>query len=478
MFARLRLLLAVPVLAWAGTALAQQPPEDQVIDSLIKETRDNSHTVEILRELCGKFGPRVTASDALLAAQHWAVRKFTDFGVDKVWLEQYQEAPVRFQRNAAASWGGLTAPYRYKMAFSTPAYTVGTKGPVAGPPVKMPATMDEAKNAAAQLKGAWVLMPRMVGMGSANLSRPTDLDKFVDSCGIAGRVYSTNADSYVWTHGSWVAYNKQTRPKTPLVTISKNDYGLVEYNMAKGRAPILEFNIDQKLEDRPTPLYNVVAEIKGSVRPSEYVIISGHFDSWDGPGSQGAMDNGTGSSMVLELARTFAKLKLRPMRTVRFVLWSGEEQGLLGSRGYTEKHKDELANIQAVFVEDHGQNPYQAIVVQEDMKPFFESVVAKLAGAYPEFPFTLQTTQRLPAGGSDHGSFIARGVPGFQLQKAPGPVSYTEIWHTQNDQVRYVQSRCVAQNATYVGVLAYHLANIPERLPKAQAGNNRRAGGG
>jgi len=364
------------------------------------------------------------------------------------------------------------------MAFSTPAYTVGTKGPVAGPAVRMPANMDDAKKAAGSLKGAWVLMPRTVGMGSANLSRPNDLDKFVDSCGIAGRIYSTNHQTSVWTHGSWTAYTKETRLKTPLVTISKGDYGLVEYNMAKGRNPVLEFSIDQRVEDRPTPLYNVVAEIRGSINPSEYVVISGHFDSWDGFGSQGAMDNGTGSSMVLELARVFAKLKIRPLRSIRFILWSGEEQGLLGSRGYTEKHKDELEKIQAVFVEDHGQNPYQAIVVQEDMKPYFESVVARLATAYPEFPFALQTTQRLPAGGSDHGSFIARGVPGFQLQKAEGPVKYAEIWHTQLDQIRYVQRRCIAQNATYVGVLAYQLANMQQRLPKALAGNNRRAGGG
>lgn len=477
MVSRLRLLLALPVAAFAGLAMAQAPTGDQAIDALIKETRDHAHAYDILEELVTKFGPRVTGSDALLDAQHWAVRKFADFGVDDVWLEEYQQAPVRFQRNAKTSWGGLSVPYRYQMAFSTPAYTVGTNGPVAGPAVKMPANMDDAKKAAASLKGAWVLMPRAVGMGSANLSRPNDLDKFVESCGIAGRIYSTNHPTSVWTHGSW-AGNKENRLKTPLVTISKNDYGLVEYNMAKGRSPVLEFNIDQRVEDRPTPLYNVVAEIRGSINPSEYVVISGHFDSWDGYGSQGAMDNGTGSSMVLELARVYAKLKIRPLRSIRFILWSGEEQGLLGSRGYTEKHKDDLSRIQAVFVEDHGQNPYQAIVVQEDMKPYFESVVAKLASAYPEFPFALQTTQRLPGGGSDHGSFIARGVPGFQLQKADGPVKYAEIWHTQLDQIKYVQRRCIAQNATYVGVLAYHLANMQQRLPKALAGNNRRAGSG
>ncbi|MBS1707683.1 MAG: M20/M25/M40 family metallo-hydrolase [Armatimonadetes bacterium] len=472
-----RILTALPVVALAAVSFGQLGRPANAIDMIIAETRDHAQAYSILSEIVTKFGPRSTASDALLDAQHWAVRKFMDFGVDNAWLEEYAEAPVRFQRGKA-NWGGFAAPYRYQMAFSTPAYTVGTNGAVAGPPVKNPTSLEEAKKMAKELKGAWVLMPTKVGMGSANLTRPTETDKFVDSCGIAGRIFSSNSDKYVWTHGSWTAYKKETRPKTPLVVINKSDYGLVEYNMAKGRKPVLEFNVDNRLEDKPTKLYNVVAEIKGSVNPFEYVIVSGHFDSWDGPGSQGAMDNGTGSSMVLELARVFAKLKLRPMRTIRFVLWSGEEQGLLGSQGYVKKHKDEMDKVQAVFVEDHGQNPYQGVVVQTDMKPFFEPTIAKLAGAYPEFKFELKTADRLPGGGSDHGSFIAQGVPGFQLQKADGPVSYTEIWHTQNDRISYVQPRCIAQNATYVGSLAYALADMQQRLPKALPGSRRRAGSG
>lgn len=451
------------IAAIAAISLVSAQATDPIAQ-IVAETRDNAHGLDILKEIVS-FGPRSTASDALLNAQHWAVQKFRALGVDEAHLEEYMEAPVRFQRGPNNS-GGLAAPYRYQMPFSTPAYTVGTNGPVAGPAVRCPDTLEAAKKTPGAFKGAWVLMPRPVGMGSASLARPTEVDKYLDSLGIAGRIYSSTAEKYVWTHGSWSRYTKETLPKTPLVVIDKADFGLVTYNLDNGRNPVLEFNVDNKLTDEKTKLYNVVAEIKGSSKPDEYVIVSGHFDSWDGPGSQGAMDNGTGCALVFELARTFAKLHLRPARTIRFILWSGEEQGLLGSRGYVEKHKDEIPKIQAVLVEDEGQNPYEGIAVEKAMEPYIKDTVSQLASAYPQYPFSIRTVARLTGGGSDHNSFIRLGVPGFQLDHAAGPVSYTEIWHTQNDRISYVQQKCIAQNATYVGALAYHLADMPDRLPR------------
>lgn len=436
-----------------------------VEERIIREARDNSRSHALLTEMADRFGPRVTASDSLLAAQRWALAKFKSFGVDNVVLEPYATAPVRFQRGRA-SRGGFVSPYRMDIPFTTPAYTVGTRGPVAGEAVDCPASLEEAKKNPSRYKRAWILMPTAVGMRGPVLRAPTEVDKFLDTCGIAGRVYGTTSDRYVWTHGIWTDYTVETRPKAPLVVVTKRDFGLVQYNLAQGRPTTLEFNVDNYLADKPTQLVNVVAEIRGSEKPEEFVLVGAHQDSWDGPGSQGAMDNGTGSALVLEVARVFGKLKLRPKRSVRFILWSGEEQGLLGSRAYSAAHKAELDRMQAGFNEDGGQNPYRSLEVPESIVPYFRDPLAKLVGSFPEYPVELKVSTAFPNGGSDLRSFLDLGIPGFALQKTEGPVNYTEIWHTQLDRVSLVSPRAMAQNATYVAVLAHHLADIPDRLPK------------
>src|SRR6185295_14009000 len=143
---------------------------------------------------------------------------------------------------------------------------------------------------------------------------------------------------------------------TVRVTIRKQDMDAVQKVMDEGKEPILEFDMDNKLIPGPRPCNNVVAEIPGTEKPDEVVIVSGHLDSWDGPGSEGAQDNGTGTMVALEAARILNKVGAKPKRTIRFILWTGEEQGLFGSRWYVTAHKDDLAKISCVFIDDGGTN--------------------------------------------------------------------------------------------------------------------------
>src|SRR5690606_35229748 len=141
------------------------------------------------------------------------------------------------------------------------------------------------------------------------------------------------------------------------VEVRRSDYDAMNSRLADGEEVHVAFELNHTFIEGPIPCYNTIGEIPGTERPDEVVIVSGHLDSWDGPGSQGTVDNGTGSSVTIEAARILMAADAKPKRTIRFILWTGEEQGLLGSRAYVESLSDEeKAKISAVFVDDSGTN--------------------------------------------------------------------------------------------------------------------------
>lgn len=445
----------------ASSSMAQGQPD--VIARIIKEGKEKSQAFKTISDLGTQVGARVTGSKALDKGIDWAIDRFKKAGVDKVWKEQWGSIPETFDRGPNNSVRMISS-YNRDFVFSTPCWTYGTKGKVTGNLVKIPTTMEEFEKVKGSLKGAFVLMPANMGMRGPNWANRTDIDKALDGAGIAGRVYSTGRE-LVWTHGSWLTWTEETRPKTPLIMVRQSDYDAALYNIDKGRNPKLEAQVDNRIDKKPMPVYNVIAEIKGTERPDEIVIICGHFDSWNGPGSQGASDNGTGTTATLEAARILAASKVKPKRTIRFILWTGEEQGLLGSRAYCETHKDEMAKISAVLNEDSGQNPHAAILGLPQMMEVLNDAVAPMKTAFPDFPVEAREVQRLPRGGSDHASFLAKGVPAFFLQKK-AIKDYGFVWHTQHDRVDQVEDLWLRQMSTNLSVLAYNLAQAPEMLPR------------
>lgn len=440
---------------------AQGKPE--VINRIIVEGKDKSQALKTINSLATEVGARVTGSKALDKGIGWAMEQFRKAGVDKVWKEKWGEIPETFDRGPHNSMR-MISTYTRDMVFSTPCWTNGTNGKVTGPLVKMPASLDDLQKQKPLLKGAFVLMPANMGMRGPNWANRTDVDQALDGAGIAGRVYSSGRE-LVWTSGSWMTWKPDTRPKTPLIIVRQSDYDAAVYNIEKGRAPKLEAQVDNRIDPKPMPVYNVIAEIKGTEKPDEVIIICGHFDSWNGPGSQGASDNGTGTTSTLEAARILAKAKVKPKRTIRFILWTGEEQGLLGSRAYCETHKDEMGKISALLNEDSGQNPHAAILGLPAMMETLNEAVAPMKTAFPDLPVEAREVKSLPRGGSDHGSFLAKGVPGFFLVKK-SIKDYGYIWHTQNDRVDQVEDLWLRQMATNLSVLAYNLAEADEMLPR------------
>jgi Zn-dependent M28 family amino/carboxypeptidase len=204
--------------------------------------------------------------------------------------------------------------------------------------------------------------------------------------------------------------------------------------------------------------WNTVAEIRGSERPGQAVILGAHLDSWDL--GTGTTDNGTGSMVVLEAARILAQSGLKPKRSIRFILFSGEEQGLLGSRAYAAAHAGEADSIQAVLVLDNGTGAItgQALQGRKDLEGLWRLLLAPVAS------LDADSIRDASKSGTDHLSFLPYGVPGFNFDQLSRGYNHTH--HSQTDTYDKAVPGDLKQAAAVMAVTAWELANLPELLPR------------
>jgi carboxypeptidase Q len=232
-----------------------------------------------------------------------------------------------------------------------------------------------------------------------------------------------------------------------------------------GDGPVqAEVNIGSSFSAKPVEVYNTVGEITGSEKPDEIVIIGAHLDSWDL--GTGATDNGTGSTAVLEAARALKKAGVQPRRTIRFVLFTGEEQGLNGSKAYVSKHKDELQKISAVLVHDSGTGKVLTVGLMGNYgaRERVDHALYPLARA-KEIGLAEPTLRR--EDGSDHVPFDEAGVPGFWCVQEIA--DYDKTHHSQGDTLDHVRWDDLAEGAQVLAVFAYNVAELPELLPRKPA---------
>jgi hypothetical protein len=296
---------------------------------------------------------------------------------------------------------------------------------------------------------------------------------------------SSSKDERVWTTSApgWRDTAPDDMPRDVEVTVRERDYDFMAARLAEGLEIEAEFDLSATFEPGPIPCYNTIAEIPGTTHPDEVVIVSAHLDSWNGPGSQGTTDNGTGSAVVMEAARLLMAADARPHRTIRFILWTGEEQGLLGSARYLESlSEEERARISAVFVDDGGTNYQGGLVCIESMRDYLAAATAPINGRFfsphdararPDDPgagrlnVNIRTADNMPrGGGSDHATFNRAGIPGFFWDEV-GRADYGRGWHTQYDRIDLAIPEYLAQSATCMAVTAYNLACAPGLLPRA-----------
>jgi len=297
-----------------------------------------------------------------------------------------------------------------------------------------------------------------------------ELDEFLHAEGVACRLMDAGIGSK--THGllmalgQWRAGDRAAQAKLPVAVIPHENFALL-YRLALRPAPAVtkvEVDIQAKFIDGPITVFNTVGEVKGSEKPDEFVVIGAHLDSWDL--GTGTMDNGTGSCVVLETARAVAALAKaghRPKRTIRFCLFTGEEQGLHGSREYARKHADEMPKTSLAIVHDTGTGKVTgfATMNQPKITELLEPELKSLVG--------LEGWVGLDDGylfGSDHQSFIPGGVPGFACRQEIDEYRYTH--HSQTDTFDHAKGPNLVQGAQVLAVTSVRVANMPELLPRTR----------
>jgi hypothetical protein len=251
--------------------------------------------------------------------------------------------------------------------------------------------------------------------------------------------------------------------KAPAVALSCEDYGLV-YRLTENRQnPKVRLNLDAELLGE-RPVFNTIATIKGSEKPDEYVLLSAHFDSWDG--ASGATDNGTGTITMLEALRILTQAYPHPKRTILVGHWAGEENGLVGSRAFSEDHPEVVKGLQALFNQDNGTG--RIVRIDGAGLPDGAAHVQRWLGQVPgEFrnQITFGGTGFPPSGGSDNASFACYGAPAFGLGALPWDYgNYT--WHTNRDTYDKVVFDDLKANATLTAMLAYLASEDPSTVAR------------
>lgn len=459
-------LLAIAAIGQAQTDLG-------TIKRILAEGKNNNQVMQHLDYLSNSIGHRLTASPNLDRAYAWTLEKFKEFGCVNVHLEEWGEWPVGFHRGPSS--GMMVAPFEHTFEFTSPSWSQGTNGPARGQALAAPTTMAEFNKVKNNLSGKWIVYresPPRPPRGQ-NPPEPTpaqkeqqEIEEALLKADILGRVLPSRNELTI-TSGNYRINSATDHPMDVSIQIRKSDMELVFAQIDAKKPVELEFNLNHRFIQGPIKNYNVVAEIKGTEKPDEVVIFGGHIDSWDGPGSQGAADNGTGVSTVLEAARILNKVGAKPKRTIRFILFSGEEQGLFGSRAYVEQHKAEMDKISCIFIEDGGANYEGGTYALESMVPMFDEVVKHMNEAFPDLPVKMRTVATMPrGGGSDHVPFNAVGVPGFFWDET-GSFDYGLVHHTQHDFFALVPPNYMIQSATNSALATYVMACAPTMMPRA-----------
>jgi carboxypeptidase Q len=438
------------------------PPisDDPVLVRVVELGRTRSQVDAHVRALTEDIGPRLTSSHNLIHAERWAVEQFERWGLT-AWLDPWGEMAVGFDRGPWS--GGQVAPQEIAYEFITPAWSPGVLGPHRGPAVIYPQSAREAADKA-RFSGAWVVKPRWERGAGPDRKVQEAIEAALAAAGAAGLIEADRDErgELVHTRGShqieWSAL-----PSLVEIRLRADQHRDLVAQIEADQPVELAFSVDNRFFKGPVILNNVVAEIRGTEHPDEFVVVGGHLDSWDG--SQGAVDNATGVATTMEAARLLAEAGARPKRTIRFMLWSGEEQGLLGSKGYVAKHPEEMDKISAVLVHDGGTNYLSGLSVTPEMMADMKRVFEPVTRLDPSMPFALVPTDGLRGGGSDHSSFISAGVPGFFWMQ-DGRSNYRCHHHTQFDTIDAVIPEYQRHSAMVVAIAAYNLANLDTLLDR------------
>ena len=492
------LLFAVTLTTTANAqGFGQQPTgfavEDPVLRRIWAIESDSSQLPRLAQVLSDSLGPRLTASPGMTAAQNWLIATYTAWGIP---ARQEQYGTWRSWRRGKTHID-LVAPRVRTLEGMMLAWSPPTpRGrPLRAAVVILPDVADSAAFAAwlPQARGKFVLTSfpqptcrpddsweKWAAPGGADTlkARRTAaqqawqqrvqrtgytgqaLPRRLEAAGAAGVIQSQ------WSQGWGVQkiFATQTE-RTPVLDIACEDYGLLFRLADSKQGPIIEVTAESQALGE-VPVFNVLGEMKGSELPNEYVMLSAHFDSWDG--GSGSTDNGTGTITMLEAMRILKLVYPNPRRTILVGHWSGEEQGLNGSRGFVKDHPEIASGLQALFNQDNGTGR-----VENMSASGFPDAAASLARYLARVPADITRNIKFsfpgaPAGGgTDHAAFVSCGAPGFGLGSSDWDYGrYT--WHTNRDTYDKISFDDVKNNAALTAMLVYLASEDTVRMSRAK----------
>ena len=455
------------------------PSNDDLVARMIQEGTQRSHVDADLQYLLDVIGPRLTGSPEMRRANEWTRQKFLDYGVDKADLEPWSFG-IGWTRGPMTL--RMLAPQHRELQGVSWAWSPGTKGPVAGDVVFMDARTqsDYDRRFAGKLRGAWVMLgpaypvtnaaaPPVTHADTARLDslarslgpRTREEAEFFNSRisllaheGAAGAIHDGGKEFGLFTMAGSPAYVSPI----PQIVIGNDNYAQLERLARRGERARIEVDITNTFSRDTLEAWNTVAEIRGSEKPDEVVLLGAHLDSWDI--ATGGTDNGTGAIAVLEAARILKASGVRPKRTIRFALFSGEEEGLFGSQEYAMRHEKELDKFQVMMDLDNGTGRITAMALQgrEELRDMWKAMLQPVASLGP-----LVVRSGIKTG-TDHLAFAPYGVPVFNYDQLTRGYNFTH--HSQVDDYNYTVSGDIAQAATIMAVNVWQFADLDQLLPR------------
>src|SRR5262249_17027352 len=442
----------LPILLLALAVVHATAAEPQVAATIVRER----HTLEYVRELTA-IGPRLTGTAAFERAAQWAAQQLRAVGVASVTLEPFTIADAWERDHATAR---IVAPIDRPLEVASLGWTPSTPaGGIVGDVVSIDhITPGRIAADPTHVQGRIVLLrdDEMVGPADVVARRHRALDAALRDAG-ALAILSPDPDG-----GNVLSARDRAAGAAmgvlPAAQVTADDARTIRRLVEKGRVRVA-IELRNRVSAGPVRVSNVVGEIRGRERADEWVIVGAHLDSWDvGPAAQ---DNATGVAMVLDAARAIAALDERPRRSIRFVLWGGEEQGQLGSGEYAHAHAAELDDCVAVLNSDAGTGrligwttPHRADVaaaVRPLLQPL-QRVVGRIV---------VDTSLRY-AFQSDGAAFVRAGIPMLDLNADDS--RYEDIHHKASDTIERVDAQQLTAGAAAVAATAYAIADAPARI--------------
>jgi carboxypeptidase Q len=475
-----------------------RPAGDPVVQKIIELGTTDNRVMVWNDYASNRFGGRESGTNAYNDATEWAVWQFKQWGLE-AGLDEAGSVPVGFNRGP---WfGKMTKPTEKALWFGTPSFTAGTKGVERGPvvilkadPFSIPgrnakpedvekkqaaveAAIAEVKANPAAFKGAWVLIAgpntgfaRDGRRGTPEYADAQLMPKLTSAlveAGARGTVQSSRTDPFSMLDGYVASWDKL--PVLPDIKLADTQYAEIKALAEKGEPVELEFDIRNWFKMGPVKYHSVVATLRGTEFPDEYVVLGGHFDCFSA--ATGAVDDGSGFAPGMEALRLIQAAGGRPKRSIAVVLFAAEEIGLVGSQAFLKNRPDIAPKIVMMVNRDGSPSAITGAAVPETWLADFKRITAPLAALNPTWPFKLERTvpraHATSPGGSDHTSFEMQGVPTLRFTTQTD-YRYQHAWHTLADLYSELVPYTAHQqhSALVTAVVAYGVANLDKHLTR------------